>query len=209
MSVGDLDVAERAPFDRGRLGVAHDRAVLVDPRRHRDVDEAEQLAGHVAGVDQARVGRGGGVDPLVACARAHVERNRHDGQPLRLEFCVQRLPPGQARAAASIAGPGDEQHLAAVQRRQPERFAVAVDQRRGRRATAVLSTWPVVVPGRAPRRRASASCTSGIPSRSAASADVDRAVGAGDAGRRHADLAAAQALRLRGPSGRFGEARRP
>ena len=70
----------------------------------------------------------GGVDPLVACARLDVERHRHDGQALRLELGVQRLPPGQARAAASIAGPGDEQHLATAQRREVERVAVAVDQ---------------------------------------------------------------------------------
>ena len=38
---------------------------LVDPHRHRDVDEAEQLVGHVGGVDQARMRRRRGVDPLV------------------------------------------------------------------------------------------------------------------------------------------------
>ena len=59
-AVGDLDVPERAALDRCRLGVAHDRALLVDPHGHRDVDEPEQLTRDVAGVDQARMGRGRG-----------------------------------------------------------------------------------------------------------------------------------------------------
>ena len=119
------------------LGGAHDRALLVDPHGHRDVDEPEQLVGDVARVDQARVRRRGGVDPLVRVLGIDVERNRHDGQAQRLEFGVQCLPPGQAGAAASIAGPGDEQHLAPVQRRQTERLpsrSISV----GSAATAVL-----------------------------------------------------------------------
>ena len=98
-------------------------------------------------------------------------------RPLRLELRVQCLPPGQAGAAASIAGPRDEQHLAAVQRLLSRNgLPVAVDQL-GSAAAAVLSArarwrWPGRAPtGRARRRGRAASraalaatSTSSVPS---------------------------------------------
>jgi len=59
-------------------------------------------------VDEAGMCRRSRVDPLVGVLRFDVEGNRDDRDAERLEFCVERLPPGQAVAAASITGPGDQ-----------------------------------------------------------------------------------------------------
>ena len=126
---GNVHVAQRAANDGGTFGRPHDGAFLVDPHCHRDVAEAEQFVGDVLGIDQARVCqrrvlRPGGVDPLGGVRRLHIESDGDDGEPQRLQFGMECLPPGQAGAAASITRPGDQQHLSAVQRRQPKRQAV-------------------------------------------------------------------------------------
>ena len=52
-----------AGLDRGALGRADQGARLVDPHRHGDVVEAEELVGHMRAVDQGRMRRRGRLDP--------------------------------------------------------------------------------------------------------------------------------------------------
>ena len=93
--LGDLDVAQRAALDRRGLGRADERAGLVDPHRHRHVREPEELVGDVRGVDQARVGRRGGVDEGAGVRRVDVEGDGDDREAVG--------PPAQRAGAATRA----------------------------------------------------------------------------------------------------------
>ena len=66
-----------APFDRCALGGTHQGAGLVDPYRHRDVAEAEQLVRDVRGVDQRGMCRCSGLDERASLVRVDVERTDH------------------------------------------------------------------------------------------------------------------------------------
>ena len=91
---------------------AHEHSVLVDPHAVRDVDEAEQLVGHVGLVDQRRMLGVRCLDPRTSSLDAtRVECHGDDLQPLREQLAAQCLPPGQVEAAASIAGPRGDQVL--------------------------------------------------------------------------------------------------
>lgn len=68
------------------------------------------------GVRERSVGGPCRIDPFGGVGRFDIEGNGDDGEAKRCEFSVERLPPGQAGAAASITRPGDQQHLAAMQR---------------------------------------------------------------------------------------------
>lgn len=127
-TVGDVHFAKRVALDRCPFGGPHEISSLIDPHRHRDVDEAEQCTCDVSRVDQAWVRGRRSVDPWVGMFGIDIERNGDDGEAKWFEFSMKRLPPGQAGATASITTPRDQQHLATVQRTEPEWVATAIDQ---------------------------------------------------------------------------------
>lgn len=81
-----------------------------------------------AGVRQRSVWRARCVDPLGGVCGLDVESNGDNGETECCEFSVECLPPGQAGATASIAGPGDQQYLSTVQRGEAERLPVVSDK---------------------------------------------------------------------------------
>ena len=156
------------------------------------------------GVDERGVGGRGGVDPgrgvRGSTSRATVTTVSPGGSSSACSAChpgrLVRQPHQLAQATSSTLRP--------AQRRQPERVAVAVDAASGSAATAVVSACPPAAGPRAHRPCAS-SCTNGMPSRSATTCDVERPSSRRAPGRRHADLALAQALGLGLPAGPVGE----
>ena len=92
-------------------GRTDDHPVLVDPHRHRDVRDAEQLVADVLLVDERRMS-GSAASIHVRVARRRRRRARPSRPRSRFVLLrPQRLPPGQARTASSPGRPGDEQHL--------------------------------------------------------------------------------------------------
>jgi len=69
----------------------------------------------MSGVDDARMSGSSKLTPGTSVFGVDVECNRHDDCTAALDLGVKRLPPGQAGAAASITGPGDQHHLLATQ----------------------------------------------------------------------------------------------
>ena len=61
------------------------------------------------------------------------KRNSDDFQSERMEFCAQRLPPGQVIAASSVRSPGSQHHLLSPQRRKTKLSTIEVGQHQFRR----------------------------------------------------------------------------
>ena len=187
----------------------HDRAVLVDPHRHRDVDEPEQLVRDVARVDQARVRRRRGVDPLVRVLGLDVEGDRHHRQTRAVR--ARRAAPATRAGWCGSLNSWPRRRAAPCGRAattEPERLALAVDQLGDRRPPRWSSACRSAVAGPTAVRRARRRGRCGMPRRWRRGDDIDRAVVTERAGRRHAHLAAAQTLRLRLPAGALRRTRR-
>src|SRR5262249_56367446 len=103
---------EAAPWPVGphAQGYGHDPVLLRRP---------------VTLIDQARVRRLGGPDPLLGLrGAAAVQRDRDAGEASSRELLVERLPHGQVEAAPSPRGPEDEEDLAAAVVAEPMHTAV-------------------------------------------------------------------------------------
>ena len=113
-ALGYVHVAQWTVLDARRFGRTHDHPVLVDPHRHGDVGEPEQLIGDVALVDQRRMVRLRRLDPLTRSGGAAcIEGDGDDFDAVLVLLSPEGLPPGQARSASSPRRPGDEQDLPA------------------------------------------------------------------------------------------------
>ena len=110
---GDVGVAAAGLGGEGDVVGADDAAVFVDPEDGGDVDHVVELGEAVVGVDQAGVGRLGGLDPLAGVLGVAIDGDGDDNEAEFFELLVDRLPPGQVVAAASPRGVGGEEHLLA------------------------------------------------------------------------------------------------
>ena len=109
--------------------------------------------------------------------------------------------PGRSKRAASIGRPGDDHYLLAPQRRQPE-LVPSMSSSTSSGASAVTSARPLTDSGPSAHMLCASSCTSAMPSRSAASVELE-AVGSGT----HT-VALAGAFGFDFPSGRCVERQR-
>src|SRR5262249_17666753 len=131
-ALGRLELAEVVALDGGRVRGPHDHAVLVDPERGRDVDDAEQLVQLVRGVDELRMLGAGALDPRTGGVDLEIESDGDDLETSGAELSPQLPPHGQRHAASSPRRPRGYAHLLAAQRGEIERPSLDVleDDRR-------------------------------------------------------------------------------
>ena len=104
----------------------HDPIPLVDPDHRGHVADRVELGQHMIRVDEHR--HRDAVRELAHVVGRVVERYRDDREPFVGELVVQRLPPGQVRAAASPGCERDEQLLPVVPLLERVQVAVEVGQ---------------------------------------------------------------------------------
>ena len=157
-----------AGLDTRRLRGTDDHPVLVDPHRHRNVGDAEQLVADVMLVDERGMVRVRRFDPRPRRGRAaRIESDRHDFEAVVVLLVPERLPPGQARtgiltttptATSSTFFPRSDDNLKTLPSRSGNSSSGA---------SALASARPPTVAGPIDHTCRSSSCTSGAPSRSA------------------------------------------
>ena len=118
------------------VGRAHHASLLVDPDRHRHVDELKRRADGVFHINEARERRLRGVVPRARRRlTGRVLRGGDDFEPVRFQLVVEFLPAWQIAPAASPRGPGEHQHFPSAEIRQADGAASAIGDLEVRRHT--------------------------------------------------------------------------